>query len=272
MRVSSNQLMDVPMLAMRDAGQRWSEASRQITDGTRVHRASDGPVALAAVSRVDEARAVTRIHQANIADLERRFSAADVRLGAMTESLLRVKELLVQARNGSLGSLELRAIGGAVNLELTAVGKELSGLDSQGRTLFVPQTPEDGRPLEIRPRLEIEPWTVLALERFDGGAAPAFDLAAADDTAIRGYQEQVDAWLSAVLAARSDVGSRWELMERSRAMNATADVNLSGERSALIDTDVAAAAAELAKADAQLRAAQALFARIETGGLFALLR
>ena len=273
MRVSSQQLMDVPQLAMRDAGSRFLTASRQITEGVRIHRASDGPAVITAVSRVDQASALVRIHQANIDDLEASLSAADVSLGAMSDGLIRVRERLVQARNGSLGPDELRAIQEAVRLELRAVGKELSARDSQERALFVEQAPTNQTTLEIRPNLELGRETVLHLEGIEKSNSESFfALVGVGSDAIGQLQAQVDGWLSSVLGARSDVGQRWELIERTRGINASTSLSLSQERSAQIDTDVAAASTDLARAEAQLRAAQTLFSRIETGGLFALLR
>ncbi len=278
MRVSSSQLMDLPQRTLREAGVRQLEASRQITDGLRFNRASGGPAALNQVSRIDQASSVSRTHQANIDALEARLSMADVSLGAIGDSLLKVKELLVQSRNGALGPSERAAIQGAANLELEAVANELGRRDAQGRAVFVAEAPAEAG-LEIRSDLQIEPWTVLSLTTSGGrpladaiAGGPVIDLVNGGNDAAARYMDTVDRWLADATAARSDVGRRWDLIDRTRDVQLAVDLSRADARSTLIDADIATASTDLAKAGAQLQAAQLLFARIETGGLFAMLR
>mgnify|MGYP006294786921 CR=1 FL=1 len=93
-----------------------------------------------------------------------------------------------------------------------------------------------------------------------GIAAPAV---ASDDLAVM---------KDAVSVTRATVGARWATLATYADANDKLRVSAEKERSDRLDTDVAAESVVLTRSMASLEAARSVFARIQAGGLFQLLK
>ena len=101
MRVSTNQIQDVAINSILDQQSKLSNTQRQISTGERITRPSDDPVGAARIIDLRESLDTTKQYQDNIQEARARLTIEEGVLDGIGDTLQRVRELAIQANNGS---------------------------------------------------------------------------------------------------------------------------------------------------------------------------
>lgn len=106
-----------------------SESARRLSSGLRINRASDDAAAMGVSQELQKQARSVRMASRNAEDAISVLRAADGGLGEITNVLHRIKQLGVEATNGSLSSLQRRAISD----ELKQLKREINSIAENTR-------------------------------------------------------------------------------------------------------------------------------------------
>lgn len=279
MRISTRQYYDIAQQSMaRSAGEAYTWQKR-LASGIRIDRASDDPAAAARAvilntrqSRIQLLRENQDYAVANLSDL-------DTAISALQNQVAVLQEISVQAGNGTLNSegysaLEARANQALQEMEVLAAQK-----DAYGRRLFG----EEAR-LDVQEGFSVA--TLLDLEEVFGASVDATytnsELSAAVNSIVDALaakraptEAEVEALASAedkLSLARTHVGLDSNSVDNARNTLDAYELGLIQEKSELLDTDIAQGVSEFSRSQTLLETARSLFARIDSMGLFGMLK
>jgi|GEM_PF-1367481 len=136
MRVSTSQMFQVSLDAISASNAAVMQAQQAIASGTRVDAASQDIAAVRLSSQLLETQRQAGVFNANIDELDIRFSESDVSLASLADSLGHMAEVMVQARNGALDAGSLATFGMQLELDAEAVRAEMKRTDSQARPIY----------------------------------------------------------------------------------------------------------------------------------------
>jgi flagellin-like hook-associated protein FlgL len=265
---------------MSSASSAQVRVSQQIASGVRFDAVSQNAGAVTQASGLQQVMAQSGVYKSNLNELDGRYAESDQSLSVIHDSLGRIAEALGQSRNGSLNANDRNALGVTIQGEVAAIAAEIARQDSQGRAMFSGGLPDADHPaLLVRPGQTLT--TTIPLSAADQASLAALSsaswtsgsgLAGSSDAERAGAAALVAGLQDAALGARQAVGSNWSLVANDQDANQSVADGAEISRSALIDTDIAKSAADLATYTAQLQAARALFSRIQSTSLFDLIR
>ncbi|MDQ7075444.1 MAG: flagellar hook-associated protein FlgL [Gammaproteobacteria bacterium] len=136
MRVSTSQLFQHSLRSMQAQQTKLADIQHQIASGQKNLRPSDNPADAARSLNLQQVVDQTQQYQSNINQAQGRLELEDTVLTDVTSLLQRVKDLALQANNGSLSSAEMSA----VSQEVVERKEELLSLvntrDANGDFLF----------------------------------------------------------------------------------------------------------------------------------------
>lgn len=136
MRISTQQIFQSGVQRMQDISVQQSKTQEQLSTGKRVNQPSDDPVAASRILQLNQELAQTEQYQRNIDFAENRLEQEDSTLASVNDLLVRVRELTVQAGNGTLTKQDR----GYIAAELRQRLDQLAGLgntqDSNGQHVF----------------------------------------------------------------------------------------------------------------------------------------
>ncbi len=280
MRVSTSQIYQSSTDAMATSASRTQQAQQRISSGVRITAVSQDATAVTQASRLQQVMAESAGYAANIDELDLRHAEADLSLSVVHDALGRLSALLITSRNGGLQSRDRTAIGAAVQAEVQIIQAELQRRDSQSRPLYNGGVADaEHQALMVRPGQTVATAIPLdqalqdRLQALSGAAwASGAGMAGSTDADRAAALVEVQALQSSALGARQVVGARWEQLSRAADANLAVGDSAEMARSALVDTDVARSASDLATYTAQLQAARAMFSRIQSTSLFDTIR
>lgn len=292
--LSSSLFFDRTSNAMSSLTARAQTLQDQISTGKKLSAASDDVVAYQQLRGIATANADGTADATNIGVAQTKLTSADTTLTAITSQLQRAIELVVQARNGTLGDSDRAGIA----TELGTIADTIAGLantqDASGQPLFggadtgaaVVANADGTHTLakSATPSIPIgagqsvvpseNATAVLGLS----GGRNTIDMLAALTTALKGGGDSSAALgdaltdLSTATTQVGDVqaslgarGARLDLVSAQFTTNATARET---RRSALEDTDVTQAITDLQKTMTVLQATQASFTKLSSLSLF----
>lgn len=246
--------------------QRIADKQVQISTGKRLQRASDNPVATTRISDLARSQANDTARASNINLGISLTSQADGSLRQMSALLARAKELTLAGANAATSATDR----GTIAVELASLADEIDSMAlvkaANDQPLFA-----SGSNMAIR----FDDNSIFApvptrAEVFEVGGVSISQTIRDTATAIAaGNMAQVAAGNTAVDGAinhASDmiavVGLNAARLDRLNENSALRAISTAEERSALEDTDLSAAIAELNGMTLTLEAAQAAFARI----------
>lgn len=108
----------------------------QISTGKKILTPSDDPVASTRIQQLQDELALNEQYQKNIQAIELQLNAQEVQISSAENSLIRLRELAVQAGNGALNAQDRRAIAAEVQViqdEMLAVA---NARDGSGKYIF----------------------------------------------------------------------------------------------------------------------------------------
>ncbi len=247
----------------------------QISGGKRLLRMSDDPVAARRIATIGTTQASMTAWKANIDKAEALVSQADTAMKSVTNLVTRARELTLSAANGSTNPADRATIAA----ELGAIAAEIDSLaatrDSNGEPVFAAGT---ARVMRFDSDISFAPVPAAADIFVMGGNSLSTAVRDAATAIAAGNQAGIDASINTLDAAIGHVADRHaELglsggrLERLGDGLAARGITLKDERSAVEDTDLSVAIAELNAHDLTLSAAQAAFAKINRQTLFDIL-
>jgi flagellar hook-associated protein 3 FlgL len=101
MRISTNQMQFRAVNSILDQQSDMSKTQMQLASGERIVKPSDDPVASAAILGLNQSKAVTERYQLNADAAQARLEIEEGTLTSVTNQLQRVRELALQANNGT---------------------------------------------------------------------------------------------------------------------------------------------------------------------------
>ncbi len=237
----------------------------QVSTGKRIQRASDDPAATARLANLKRGQANDAARMANINLGITLTAQADSQLRSMSDLLARAKELTVAGASASLSPADR----GTIAAGMTALAEEIDALaltkSANGEPLFA--TNARFIRFDDNAVFAAVPTSADAFEI--GGIAIGQTLRDAAAAISTGNGTQISASLTAidgtvdhVANVTANVGLNAARLDRLRESSAARSISIAEERSALEDTDLSAAIAELNGMTLTLEAAQAAFARI----------
>ncbi len=237
----------------------------KLSSGTRIVKASDDAAGLAVGTKLKAD--VTALKQAknNAGQATSMLQVADGGLSQVSDILLRMKSLSVQAQSGSVTDKER----GYINKEFSALTSQIDDIADQTKfsgtnllsTNGTDPSTADGTGLDFQVGvLSSEKITVktAAVDTTTLGInADKVDTAADATTA----SDNLDAAIETVIGARADVGAQISRFEFAGANLATSIENLDAAKSTIMDVDMASEMSAFSAKNVQTQASVAMLAQ-----------
>lgn len=136
MRISSQQVFNSGVNRLQDQGASLQKTQEQVSTGKKVNRPSDDPVAAARILKLNQEKAQIDQYQRNVDLAENRLQQEESTLGDMNDLLERVRELTVQAGNGSLTQADRQSIAAELRQRLDQMASLANTRDASGEYIF----------------------------------------------------------------------------------------------------------------------------------------
>ncbi len=234
--------------AAKQAGQAQGLLNRKLAElstGLRINRAADDAAGLAIAENFNTR---ARQFQVESRNLQSGISAAQTAEGGLSvqqDAVQRIRELAVQASNGTLTNDQRSALNAEAQQLLDQINDTAQGTEFNGQQLLNSnQSINLGTEGDNTLDLEQSDTSTLSLNGLDlstqGGAQAAIDAA---DNALAQISEQ-----------RSNIGAQSNGFESAIAQRAESEVNALQAESRIRDLDLAKASIERSRADVLLKA------------------
>jgi len=282
MRISTKEVYLSGLQAVQQHTADIMRAQRQIATGEKYTKASDSPLAAGLGVQVILDRAQFEMFKVNQDFTNAKLVASDTQLKSITEGMLRIRQLMVQASNDLVP--EQRT---AINLEIDQIWKRIQAFatskDSSGNALFEPVTPNAIANVLIAPSLQVRAGISYAeIKRQTTPVGPpeagftSLDSVLATITTRLGNRQAPSAqdWVdfdklsSQVNEAAVKIGILQNHLEAATEASEVQKMNIDIEKSNLLDADLAETTSKLARSNALLQAAQSIMSRIDINNLF----
>ncbi|MBC2723262.1 MAG: flagellar hook-associated protein FlgL [Desulfosporosinus sp.] len=290
MRITNNMMTQDLLRNLQASQGRMSQIQNQMSSGYRITRPSDDPVGIQNALRMKSSISAVEQWKSNADEALGLMDTTDGTLGDMTSMLQRVKELAVQASNGTLSESDRESIAIEVDqifeqLRLvantkngsryifsgTATDKELITKDPV-TSEFVWQGNNEDVKFEVGNNLSL-PISVNGQTLFKEpltGAAGVFDTLSALSTALRDNNsaaiedslKDIEGNIDNVLAHRANIGARTNRMTALREQLDTTSYNLIQNLSAIQDADIAKTIIEFKNSENVYKASLSVGAQI----------
>ncbi|WP_297794756.1 flagellar hook-associated protein FlgL [uncultured Marinobacter sp.] len=135
-RISSQQVFSGGINRLQDLNVGLNKTSEQISTGKRVNRPSDDPVAAARILKLDQELARVDTYQRNAQLADNRLKQEENALASSIDVVQRVRELTVQAGNGSLSQNDRNSIASELKERLDQLATIANTKDASGEYIF----------------------------------------------------------------------------------------------------------------------------------------
>lgn len=136
MRISTLQAFSIGLNGIKDVSGQSIKTQNQISTGKRIINPSDDPVASARVLQLNQDKAQRDQFIKNIDDVDGRLSQEESQLTAINNVIIRIRELTIQAGNGSYTLEDRKTLATEVEVRLEELTSLMNGRDSNGEYLF----------------------------------------------------------------------------------------------------------------------------------------
>jgi flagellin len=288
LNINTNYAASFAANATKQASGGLDSAMEKLASGSRINYAKDDAAGLAVSTRLSAEIQGLAMASRNAADAQSMIDTADGALGESTNILLRMRELAVQASNGTMASSDRTALDAEydqLELELTRIDNNTTWA---GEALFnnVQKTFHVGTGNATADKINItignmDAGNLIAAVDHDGDGTPpgtggTAAVAAGLDTAGKA-QATIGALDAAIQTVSTQRGSLGALSNRLSSTISNLDqisVNLSASKGRINDTDFAAETSNLAKNQILSQAATAMLAQANAskGSVLTLIR
>lgn len=298
MRISTPWTQQTSLSSMLNQQYKLSKTQAQLSSGLKNNLPSDDPIAASkALAFKNEIEQINQ-YQRNIDTARERNRLEESALGSAQETIMRVKELSLQAANGVMSASDRLSIkdevdellGHMVGLANTknANGEHLfSGYLSKTQSFDVDATGEyqyqgtkDQRVIQISEERRVADGNTgfEVFENIDsaaGGTRSIFNTMKSLSTALANNEADIneemsdlDSALESFNQARSTVGSRLRVLDSQEAQHEKFLVDFKSTLSEVEDLDYAEAISRFNQQNSALQAAQQSFAKVQSLSLF----
>ncbi len=118
MRVSTASYVQRGLDGILDQQRQLADIQEQVASGRRINKPSDDPTGIAQVIRLNQAIATTDQYQRNADTARNRLALSESTINAVENSLIRVRELAIQAGNSTLSQTDREALAAEVRERL----------------------------------------------------------------------------------------------------------------------------------------------------------
>jgi flagellar hook-associated protein 3 FlgL len=135
-RISSQQIFSGGINRLQDLNSSLNQTQEQISTGKRVNKPSDDPVAAARILKLDQELSRIETYQRNAGLAENRLQQEESTLASSVDVIQRVRELTVQAGNGSLSANDRQSISSEIKERLGQLANIANTRDASGEYIF----------------------------------------------------------------------------------------------------------------------------------------
>lgn len=135
-RISSQQIFQGGINRLQDLNSTLNQTQEQISTGKRVNRPSDDPVAAARILKLDQELQRISTYQRNTDLAENRLEQEENALSRSVDVIQRIRELTVQAGNGSLSPNDRKSISAEMKERLGQLADISNTRDASGEYIF----------------------------------------------------------------------------------------------------------------------------------------
>jgi flagellin len=224
------------------------KAMERLSSGFRINRAADDAAGLAISENLKSQIGGSNQAMRNMADAISMIQTSEGALDEVSSMLQRMRDLSVQAANGSLDSVQRGNIG----QELSQLSNELTSIKS--RTVFNGNQVLNGQTFQFQSGAQATDTTNvvtvnLVAANVTGATANALNYSGANATAANATAliTQLDTAIAYVTTQRAVLGAAQNRFEHTIGNLGTLAENLSASNSRIRDVDVAEESASLAR-------------------------
>lgn len=244
---------------------------RKLSSGERITRASDDAAGLAISENLKAIIRGNRQAKRNANDAISMIQTAEGGLSEISNIIIRLRELSVQAASDTVGATE-RSFS---DIEFQQLKEEIDRISKSSEFNGIPLLDGTGGMLEFQVGVHNDP--VLDRLRYDGTKANAtlasLGLTGETVTTKEGAQvslKKLDDALVQINGVRAELGATQNRLSSTVNNLAISDENLSAAKSRIRDVDVAAETADLAKNNILVQAGTSVLAQANQSGSAAL--
>ncbi|MDP5292381.1 flagellar hook-associated protein FlgL [Oceanimonas sp. CHS3-5] len=110
MRVSTGQIQRIMMQSMQQGGADYGKLLQQMGSGDRIMKPSDDPLATVRLQGIDKEISAIEQYEKNAVQVTSRLGQQETQIDAMKDILLRLRDMTVEAGNGTYNLEERRAL------------------------------------------------------------------------------------------------------------------------------------------------------------------
>ncbi|GAA5316133.1 MAG: flagellar hook-associated protein FlgL [Candidatus Pelagadaptatus aseana] len=136
MRISSLQSFVTGTSQIIDLSGQVNKTQEQISRGTRILTPSDDPVASSQIQKLNQENNIREQYMDNINLLNSRLELEESVLDSANDTIIRIRELAIQANNGALTVDDRRAIAAEVEVRMTELADLMNTKDASNEYLF----------------------------------------------------------------------------------------------------------------------------------------
>ncbi|MGC8120475.1 flagellar hook-associated protein FlgL [Marinobacter sp. VGCF2001] len=135
-RISSQQIFSGGINRLQGINSNLVDTQQQISTGKRVNKPSDDPVAAARILKLDQSLQRIETYGRNASLAENRLKQEESTLAGAVDIIQRVRELTVQAGNGSLSANDRQSISAELEERLGQLANLANTQDASGEYIF----------------------------------------------------------------------------------------------------------------------------------------
>jgi flagellar hook-associated protein 3 FlgL len=136
MRISTNQIYQNGLNGLLYQQERVNTLQEQLNSGVKVKYASDDPISYAQIEWVNQRVSTTELLQKNCTNAQNALNLEEAVLTDCTNNLQRLREIQIQAGNGTLSQIQRQALAVEVSDTLTQLQALANSKDNDGNFLF----------------------------------------------------------------------------------------------------------------------------------------
>ncbi len=229
---------------------RLSEISKKLSTGKKVNSGKDDPVAISKINQLTASINGLEVANNNIGSSTSLMSVAGGGLNQMASALQQLRDVAVQASDGTISASERQALTD----QATSLGSSISDiatrLNYNGTSLldgsFGSRTVQTGADSGDSVTITIDSATTTALG--------IDDISLSDETSAGAAITSIDDALAEISSQMSAIGSQTNAMEIQENTNAAIAITMAGARSEMEDADIAELSAEMMQVSIQRQA------------------
>lgn len=135
-RISSQQVFSSGINRLQELNSSLNNTQQQISSGKRVNKPSDDPVAAARILKLDQELSRVTTYERNVSLADNRLKQEENSLASAIDVIQRIRELTVQAGNGSLSPNDRESISSEMKERLGQLANIGNTRDASGEYIF----------------------------------------------------------------------------------------------------------------------------------------